>query len=84
MTQPNRGEVWLVDLGLAAKVRLCLVLSIPYGEEDRSLVTAIVHKTSPRLSPGSNGVGERGRAMVIRERRERGRERGHANGVGPW
>jgi mRNA interferase MazF len=29
MPNPNRGEVWLVDLGYAAKVRPCLVLSIP-------------------------------------------------------
>jgi len=50
VAQPNRGEVWLVDLGLAAKVRPCLVLSVPYEEEDRSLVTAIAHTTSPRLS----------------------------------
>jgi len=47
MAHPNRGEVWLVDLGLAAKVRPCLVLSIPYEEEERSLVTAIAHTTSP-------------------------------------
>jgi mRNA interferase MazF len=50
MAHPNRGEVWLVDLGLAAKVRPCLVLSIPYEEEDRSLVTAISPTTSPRPS----------------------------------
>jgi mRNA interferase MazF len=50
VTHPNRGEVWLVDLGLAAKVRPCLVLSIPYEELDRSLVTAIAHTTSPRSS----------------------------------
>ncbi len=28
MANPNRGEVWLVDLGYAAKVRPCLVFSI--------------------------------------------------------
>ena len=50
MAHPNRGEVWLVDLGLAAKVRPCLVLSIPYEEDDRSLVTAIAHTTIPRSS----------------------------------
>ena len=50
MAHPIRGEVWLVDLGLAAKVRPCLVLSIPYEEENRSLVTAIAHTTSPRSS----------------------------------
>ena len=50
MAHPTRGEVFLVDLGLAAKVRPCLVLSIPYEDEDRSLVTAIAHTTSPRSS----------------------------------
>jgi len=46
----QRGEVWLVDLGLAAKVRPCLVLSIPSKEEDRALITVLAHTTSPRSS----------------------------------
>jgi mRNA interferase MazF len=50
MAKPERGEVWLVDLGLAAKVRPCLVLSIPYQDEDRALVSVIAHTTSPRNS----------------------------------
>jgi len=50
MAHPNRGEVWQVDLGLAAKVRPCLILSIPYEEQDRSLVTVMAHTTSPRSS----------------------------------
>lgn len=50
MARPTRGEVWLVDLGLTAKVRPCLVLSIPYEDEDRSLVTTIAHTTSIRSS----------------------------------
>ena len=29
MPKKNRGEVWLVDLGMVAKVRPCLVISIP-------------------------------------------------------
>lgn len=42
MNGPNRGEVWLVDLGLAAKTRPCVVLSIPAtGQNDRVLVTGI-------------------------------------------
>ena len=40
----------MVDLGLAAKVRPCLVLSVPIGESDRSLVTLIPHTTSLRQS----------------------------------
>jgi len=40
----------MVDLGLAAKVRPCLVLSVPLEESDRSLVTLIPHTTSLRQS----------------------------------
>lgn len=50
MNSPNRGEVWLVDLGLAAKVRPCLALSIPAQDADRALVTLVPHTTSPRGS----------------------------------
>jgi mRNA interferase MazF len=35
-----------VDLGLAAKVRPCLVLSIPTYPQDRVLVTIVAHTTS--------------------------------------
>ncbi len=50
MPNPNRGEVWLVDLGYAAKVRPCLVLSIPAADEDRALTTLVPHTTSLRNS----------------------------------
>jgi mRNA interferase MazF len=50
MNAPNRGEVWLVDLGLAAKTRPCLVISIPALDEDRALTTIVPHTTSPRGS----------------------------------
>jgi mRNA interferase MazF len=50
MNSPNRGEVWLVDLGFAAKIRPCLVLSIPALDEDRALVTVVPHTTSQRGS----------------------------------
>ena len=50
MKSPQRGEVWLVDLGLAAKVRPALVLSIPSLDQDRSLVTLVPHTTSVRGS----------------------------------
>jgi mRNA interferase MazF len=43
MPTPNRGEVWLVDLGYAAKVRPCLVLSIPAADEDPALATLVPH-----------------------------------------
>lgn len=48
---PGRSEVWLVDLGMVAKVRPCLVLSIPADDEnDRVLTTIIPHTTSTRNS----------------------------------
>lgn len=50
MPNPSRGEVWLVDLGYAAKVRPCLVLSIPANDEDRALTTLVPHTTSLRNS----------------------------------
>jgi mRNA interferase MazF len=48
MSAPDRGEIWLVDLGLAAKVRPCLVLSIPTLDNERAIATAVAHTTSPR------------------------------------
>ena len=50
MAAPQRGEVWLVDLGMAAKVRPALVIGIPSGDADRALVTLVPHTTSPRPS----------------------------------
>ena len=50
MRVPPRGEVWLVDLGMAAKVRPCLILSVPPEDTDRSIVTLVPHTTSMRGS----------------------------------
>ncbi|MFM7218737.1 MAG: type II toxin-antitoxin system PemK/MazF family toxin [Nodosilinea sp.] len=50
MSSPARGEVWLVDLGYVAKVRPCLVISIPALMQDRDLATLIPYTTSPRGS----------------------------------
>ena len=59
MAEPRRGEVWMVDLGLAAKVRPSLVISIPALDVDRALATVIPHTTSGRGSrfEGSIKVG---------------------------
>jgi mRNA interferase MazF len=48
MSKANRGEIWIVDLGLAAKIRPCLVLSVPFSDQERSLVTVVAHTTSAR------------------------------------
>ena len=50
MNEPRRGEVWMVDLGMAAKVRPCLVISIGATEQDRALATLVPHTTSARNS----------------------------------
>lgn len=48
---PNRGEVWLFDLGMAEKVRPALVVSVGYGDRDRALITILPHTTSLRRFP---------------------------------
>jgi mRNA interferase MazF len=48
MAKPKRGDVWLVDMGYAAKVRPALVLSIPIDDEERVLTTVVPHTTSTR------------------------------------
>jgi len=48
MAQPKRGEVWLVDLGLAAKVRPCLLLTDFPADDELALVTVLPHTTAVR------------------------------------
>ncbi len=47
---PNRGEVWLVDLGLAGKVRPAVILNKPFADTDRSLITIVPHTQALRGS----------------------------------
>ena len=49
--QPARGEVWLFDLGMTAKTRPVLIMSVPYGDLDRAIVTVVPHTTELRGSP---------------------------------
>ena len=48
---PQRGEVWLVDLGMIQKTRPAVVLSVPHGDTDRVVVTVVSHTTALRDSP---------------------------------
>ena len=50
MPSATRGDVWLVDLGCSAKIRPCLVLSIPPTDTERALVTLVPQTTKPRDS----------------------------------
>ena len=51
MAIPRRGEVWLIDFGFAGKTRPALVVSVAFGDQDRSLITVVPHTTSLRGSP---------------------------------
>ena len=46
MPLARRGEVWLVDLGLAAKVRPALVVSAAFRENERALFSVMPHTTA--------------------------------------
>jgi mRNA interferase MazF len=44
------GEIWIVDLGMAAKVRPCLVLTSQPRGEDLDVYTVMAHTTALRGS----------------------------------
>ena len=48
MPRPSPGEVWRIDLGLAAKVRHCLILSDYPADDELALVVVVPHTTSLR------------------------------------
>jgi len=44
----NRGEVWMIDFGLAAKVRPALLLTGNPTDDELDLVSVLLHTTSLR------------------------------------
>jgi mRNA interferase MazF len=50
MARPEikRGDIWLVDLGLAQKVRPAVILSVAYLEHERAIITYVPRTTSLR------------------------------------
>ena len=48
MPKPNRGEVWQTDMGIAGKVRPCLLLTEYPVDDELALVTVIPHTTALR------------------------------------
>ncbi|MEO0454021.1 MAG: type II toxin-antitoxin system PemK/MazF family toxin [Verrucomicrobiota bacterium] len=44
----RRGEIWMADLGMIAKVRPVLILSVGYQDSERAVVTYVVRTTSTR------------------------------------
>jgi mRNA interferase MazF len=45
MPKARRGEIWMVDLGLAQKVRPGLILSIAYLDNERAVATYVPRTT---------------------------------------
>ncbi|HEY1717393.1 MAG TPA: type II toxin-antitoxin system PemK/MazF family toxin [Verrucomicrobiae bacterium] len=50
MKLPRRGEIWLCDLGMVAKVRPVLILNVPFGDHDYALFHIVPHTTAVRDS----------------------------------
>jgi mRNA interferase MazF len=48
MPKPAPREVWLVDLGMSAKVRPCLVRSDYPADDELALIVVIPHTTATR------------------------------------
>jgi mRNA interferase MazF len=48
MPKARRGEIWMADLGMVAKVRPVLILSVEYQDNERAVVTYVIRTTSVR------------------------------------
>jgi mRNA interferase MazF len=48
MPAVRRGEIWLIDFGLAAKVRPALLLTGQPADDELDLVTVLLHTTALR------------------------------------
>ena len=48
MSRAQRGDIWLVDLGMVAKTRPVLILSVAPLDQERSLVTFVPRTTQVR------------------------------------
>ena len=46
MPRPRQGEVWMVDLRLAARVRPCILLTEFPTDDELALVTIVTHTTT--------------------------------------
>src|SRR5205085_3810941 len=44
----KRGEIWMADLGMVAKVRPVLILSVEYRGDERAVATYVLRTTSLR------------------------------------
>jgi mRNA interferase MazF len=56
MPAAKPGEVWVVDLGMAAKVRPCLILTPPPKGNELDVFTVVSHTTSQRGNRWEIGI----------------------------
>ena len=54
MARPTPGDVWMVDLGMVAKVRPCLILSDYPSPEELALILIVPHTTAVRGRRGDS------------------------------
>ena len=48
MPAVNPGEIWMIDFGMAAKVRPALILTAPPADDELDIVTVLLHTTALR------------------------------------
>jgi len=48
MPNAHRSEVWLVDLGMTAKVRPAVIFNTPFCDDERALFAIVRHTTAMR------------------------------------
>ena len=51
MAKAQRGEVWMVDMGIAGKVRPWLMLTDYPADDELAMVTVLPHTTAPDRVP---------------------------------
>jgi mRNA interferase MazF len=48
MSDAHKGDVWLVDMGIAGKIRPCLLLTDYPQDDELALITVLPHTTALR------------------------------------
>jgi len=48
MRSARRGEVWQVDLGMAAKARPVVIFNVPFHDDERALYAIVPHTSALR------------------------------------
>lgn len=43
-----RGEIWMIDLGMASKPRPAVILSVPFSDEEKAVVSYVARTTQVR------------------------------------